>query len=47
MKILMITYYIKEKKNKSRIKLLWGKVNCFSNPKYINGTSILLLQCNG
>ena len=35
----LITDYIKEKKNQSGIKLLWGTANCFSNPRYMNGAA--------
>ena len=38
-RLLAITEYIKEKKNKSGIKLLWGTANCFSNPHYMNGAA--------
>ena len=31
--------YIKEKKNDTGIKLLWGTANCFSNPRYMNGAA--------
>ena len=34
-----IVDYIKHKKNKSGVKLLWGTSNCFSNPRYMNGAS--------
>ena len=34
-----IVEYIKEKKSKSGIKLLWGTANCFSNPRYMNGAA--------
>ena len=34
-----IVEYIKEKKSDSRIKLLWGTANCFSNPRYMNGAA--------
>lgn len=32
-----ITDYIKEKMNKTGIKLLWGTANMFSNPIFVNG----------
>ena len=35
----VIVDYIKEKKDKSGIKLLWGTANCFSHPRYMNGAS--------
>ena len=38
-RLLAITEYIKEKKNKFGIKLLWGTANCFSNPHYMNGAA--------
>ena len=38
-RLLEITEYIKEKKNQSGIKLLWGTANCFSNPRYMNGAA--------
>ena len=34
-----IVEYIKDKKNKSEVKLLWGTSNCFSNPRYMNGAA--------
>lgn len=34
-----IVEYIKEKKKASRVKLLWGTANCFSNPRYMNGAA--------
>ena len=34
-----IVDYIKHKKNKSGVKLLWGTSNCFSNPRYMNGAA--------
>ena len=34
-----IVEYIKAKKNKSGVKLLWGTSNCFSNPRYMNGAA--------
>ena len=38
-RIAIIVEYIKKKKDKSDIKLLWGTANCFSNPRYMNGAS--------
>ena len=38
-RLISITDYIKEKKKKSGIKLLWGTANCFSHPRYMNGAS--------
>jgi len=38
-RLLMITEYLKEKKEASGIKLLWGTANCFSNPRYMNGAA--------
>lgn len=34
-----IVAYLKEKQEKSGVKLLWGTANCFSNPRYMNGAS--------
>ena len=34
-----IVEYIKDKKIKSGVKLLWGTSNCFSNPRYMNGAA--------
>jgi len=34
-----IVEYIKNKKKKSGVKLLWGTSNCFSNPRYMNGAA--------
>lgn len=34
-----IVDYIKEKQKTSKIKLLWGTANCFSNPRYMNGAA--------
>jgi len=34
-----IVDYIKEKKDKTGIKLLWGTANCFSNSRYMNGAA--------
>ena len=38
-RLSMIVEYIKNKKNKSGVKLLWGTSNCFSNPRYMNGAA--------
>ncbi len=38
-RLATIVDYIKEKKNESGVKLLWGTANCFSNPRYMNGAS--------
>ncbi len=38
-RLATITEYIKEKKDASGIKLLWGTANCFSNPRYMNGAA--------
>jgi xylose isomerase len=35
----IITDYIKEKQEETKVKLLWGTANCFSNPRYMNGAS--------
>jgi xylose isomerase len=34
-----IVDYLKEKQKASKIKLLWGTANCFSNPRYMNGAA--------
>jgi len=34
-----ITDFIKEKKEASGVKVLWGTANCFSNPRYMNGAA--------
>ena len=34
-----ILAYIKEKKEESKIKVLWGTANCFSHPRYMNGAA--------
>ena len=34
-----IVDYIKNKKEETGIKLLWGTANCFSNPRYMNGAA--------
>ncbi|TBN05413.1 xylose isomerase [Hyunsoonleella flava] len=38
-RLATITDYLKEKKEASGIKLLWGTANCFSNPRYMNGAA--------
>lgn len=38
-RLAMIVDYIKQKKEETGIKLLWGTANCFSNPRYMNGAS--------
>ncbi len=38
-RLATIVDYIKEKKTKTGIKLLWGTANCFSNPRYMNGAA--------
>ena len=38
-RLAIITNYLKEKKEVSGIKLLWGTANCFSNPRYMNGAA--------
>ncbi len=38
-RLAAITEYIKQKKEGSGIKLLWGTANCFSNPRYMNGAA--------
>lgn len=38
-RLSQIVSYIKEKKEASGVKLLWGTANCFSNPRYMNGAS--------
>ncbi len=38
-RLATITDYIKDKKEASGIKLLWGTANCFSNPRYMNGAA--------
>ena len=38
-RLSVITEYLKEKQDKSGVKLLWGTSNCFSNPRYMNGAS--------
>ncbi len=34
-----IVDYIKDKKEASGVKVLWGTANCFSNPRYMNGAA--------
>ncbi len=34
-----IVDYLKEKTERSGVKLLWGTANCFSNPRYMNGAA--------
>jgi len=38
-RLATIVDYIKEKKDASGVKLLWGTANCFSNPRYMNGAA--------
>ncbi len=38
-RLATIVDYIKEKKDTSGVKLLWGTANCFSNPRYMNGAA--------
>ena len=38
-RLATIVGYIKQKKEETGIKLLWGTANCFSNPRYMNGAS--------
>lgn len=38
-RLSQIVSYIKEKKEASGVKLLWGTANCFSNPRYMNGAA--------
>ncbi len=38
-RLAAIVDYIKEKKDASGVKLLWGTANCFSNPRYMNGAA--------
>ncbi len=38
-RLATITDYLKDKKEASGIKLLWGTANCFSNPRYMNGAA--------
>ncbi len=34
-----IVEYLQDKMKASKVKLLWGTANCFSNPRYMNGAS--------
>lgn len=36
-RLVRITDYAKQKQDASRVKLLWGTANLFSNPRYMNG----------
>ena len=38
-RLATIVDYLKEKKEASGIKLLWGTANCFSNSRYMNGAT--------
>lgn len=38
-RLATIVDYLKEKQKGSKIKLLWGTANCFSNPRYMNGAA--------
>ncbi|MGB5244820.1 MAG: xylose isomerase [Lutimonas sp.] len=38
-RLVTIVDYLKEKQKDSKIKLLWGTANCFSNPRYMNGAA--------
>ena len=38
-RLATIVEYIKQKKEETGIKLLWGTANCFSNPRFMNGAS--------
>lgn len=38
-RLATIVDYLKEKQKDSKIKLLWGTANCFSNPRYMNGAA--------
>ena len=38
-RLATIVEYIKQKKEETGIKLLWGTANCFSNPRFTNGAS--------
>ena len=38
-RLATITEYLKQKKAESRIILLWGTSNCFSNPRFMNGAA--------
>ncbi|MGB5170196.1 xylose isomerase [Eudoraea sp.] len=34
-----IVEYLRDKMKASKVKLLWGTANCFSNPRYMNGAA--------
>ena len=38
-RLSIIVDYIKQKKEETGKKLLWGTANCFSNPRYMNGAA--------
>ncbi|MBW1294449.1 xylose isomerase [Aquimarina litoralis] len=38
-RLATIVDYIRQKKQDTGIKLLWGTANCFSNPRYMNGAA--------
>ncbi|AIM61890.1 xylose isomerase [Cellulophaga lytica] len=38
-RIHSITDYLNDKMEASKVKLLWGTSNCFSNPRYMNGAA--------
>jgi xylose isomerase len=38
-RVSTLVEYAKEKQKASRVRLLWGTANLFSNPKYMNGAS--------
>ncbi|MGJ8733608.1 MAG: xylose isomerase [Cellulophaga sp.] len=38
-RIHSITDYLKDKMEASKVKLLWGTSNCFSNPRFMNGAA--------
>ncbi len=38
-RLAAVVDYLKEKKEASGVKLLWGTANCFSNPRYMNGAA--------
>ena len=38
-RLATIVSYVKDKKEASGVKLLWGTANCFSNPRYMNGAA--------
>ena len=38
-RLATIVDYLKQKKEASGVKLLWGTANCFSNPRYMNGAA--------